>query len=58
LGYTAYVQNNIQAKMCLKVTAALVLLPHQEIERGYQEVKNYAQANHVQMPRFFTYFSR
>jgi len=39
LGYTAYVKNNIQAKRCLKMTAALALLPHQEIERGYQEVK-------------------
>jgi len=40
------------------MTAALALLPPEEIERGYQEVKNYAQANNVQMPRFFTYFSR
>lgn len=58
MGYTTYVKNNIQAKMCIKMTAALALLPLEEIERGYQEVKNYAQANHVQMPRFFTYFSR
>ncbi|XP_060855532.1 uncharacterized protein LOC132933237 [Metopolophium dirhodum] len=57
LGYTSYVKNNMHAKMCIKMTAALALLPHYEIERGYQEIKNYAQANVVQLPRFFTYFS-
>lgn len=44
--------------MCIKMTAALALLPHYEIERGFQEVKNYVQSNQVQLPRFFTYFSR
>jgi len=48
----------MHAKMRIKMTAALALLPHYEIERGYQEIKNYAQANVVQLPRFFTYFSR
>lgn len=48
----------MEAKMCVKMTAALALLPHDFIERGFEEIKTYAQANQVQLPRFFTYFSR
>lgn len=46
------------AKMCIKMTAALALLPYDKIETGFQEVKTYAQVNNVQLPRFFTYFLR
>lgn len=46
------------AKMCVQMTAALALLLSHEIERGFEEIKTYAQANNVQLPRFFTYFYR
>jgi len=46
------------AKMCVKMTAALALLPEHQIETGFEDIKMYAQANDVQLPRFFTYFSR
>jgi len=58
LGYTNYVKENMSAKMCIKMTAALALLPHHQIEMGFEEIKSYAQENRVQLPRFFTYFSR
>lgn len=58
LGYTHHVKINMAAKMCVQMTAALALLPLHEIERGFEEIKTYAQANNVQLPRFFTYFYR
>jgi len=46
------------AKMCVKMTAALVLLPAHQIETGFEDIQMYDQANIVLLPRFFTYFSR
>lgn len=51
-------KGNLAAKMCIKMIAALALLPEHEIEKGFEEIKAYAQANLVQLPRFLTYFSR
>jgi len=58
LGYTNYVKENSPARMCVKITAALALLPHHLIERGFENIKTYAQDHQVQLPRFFTYFAR
>jgi len=38
--------------MCVRMTAALALLPANRIDEGFEEIKTYALA------RFFTYFSR
>ncbi|KAF0724862.1 RING-type domain-containing protein, partial [Aphis craccivora] len=51
LGYTRYVKENMAAKMCVKMTAALALLPEHQIEMGFEDIKMYAQANNVQLPR-------
>lgn len=48
----------MDAKICVRMIAALALLPHNLIENGFQDVKNYALAKEVQLPRFFTYFAR
>jgi len=58
MGYSGYIKQNREAKMCLRMCTVLALLPAYQIEQGFQEIKNYAQANEVLMPRFFTYFSR
>jgi len=44
--------------MCVRMTAALALLPANQIDLGFQEIKTYALANGVRLARFFTYFSR
>ena len=44
------------AKMCVKMTAALALLPEDQIETGFEDIKIYAQTNNVQLPRFFYIF--
>jgi hypothetical protein len=40
------------------MTAALALLPEDQKETGFEDIKMYAQTNNVQFPRFFTYYSR
>jgi len=46
------------AKMCVKMTAALALLPEHQIETGFEDIKTYTLGNNVQLPRFFRYFYR
>lgn len=58
MGYSGYIRQNREAKMCLKMCAVLALLPAHQIEMGFQEIRNYAQNNGVVLPRFFTYISR
>ncbi|CAI6359310.1 unnamed protein product [Macrosiphum euphorbiae] len=57
MGYSGYIGQNREAKMCLRMCAALALLPANKIEQGFQEIKNYAHNNEILIPRFFTYFS-
>uniref|UniRef100_A0A2S2PPG3 Uncharacterized protein n=1 Tax=Schizaphis graminum TaxID=13262 RepID=A0A2S2PPG3_SCHGA len=57
MGYSNYVQQEREAKMCLRMCAVLALLPHHQIEQGFQEIKIHAQNNGVLMSRFFTYFT-
>ncbi|KAL5245907.1 hypothetical protein ACI65C_013315 [Semiaphis heraclei] len=57
MGYSNYVQQQREAKMCLRMCAVLALLPAHQIEQGFQDIKMHAQNNGVLMPRFFTYFS-
>eukprot|EP00102_Acyrthosiphon_pisum_P016294 XP_008187200.1 PREDICTED: uncharacterized protein LOC100569497 isoform X3 [Acyrthosiphon pisum] len=54
---TAYLRHNEHGKMCLKMMMVLALLPANEIEDGFQDIKDYALVNDVNMARFFTYFS-
>lgn len=58
MGYSGYIKQNREAKMCLRMCSVLALLPACQNEQGFQEVKNYAQTKEVLLPRFFTYFSR
>lgn len=58
MGYSNYVQQEREAKMCLRMCAVLALLSHHQIEEGFQQIKIHAQNNNVLMPRFFTYFNR
>ena len=58
MGYSRYIQQNREAKMCLKMCSVLALLPAHQIEMGFQEIKNHAQNYGVLLPRFFTYMSR
>jgi len=58
MGYSGYIKQNREAKMCLRMCTVLALLPAHQIEQEFQEVNNYAQSNEVLLPRFFTYFSR
>jgi len=59
LHYTTYIRDNEPAKKCLKMVMALALLPAEQIELGFQDVKTYyARMNNVNLARFFTYFSR
>lgn len=58
MGYSGYIKENREAKMCLRMCSVLALLPVYQIEQGFQEVKNYAQTHKVILPKFFTYFSR
>lgn len=55
---TAYLRHNEHGKMCLKMMMVFALLPANEIEDGFQDIKDYALLNDVNMARFFTYFSR
>ncbi|XP_016660058.1 uncharacterized protein LOC107883814 [Acyrthosiphon pisum] len=57
MGYSRYIQQNREAKMCLKMCSVLALLPAHQIEMGFQEIKNHAQNYGVLLPRFFTYMS-
>lgn len=56
--YTAYLRENDHCKMCLKMLMVLPLLPANDIEEGFQDIKNYALVHNINMARFFTYFSR
>lgn len=58
LGYSRYVKQNSNAKMCLKMTSVLPLLPTEQIREGFEQIKTYARNNGALLPRFFTYFSR
>jgi len=58
LNYTTYIRDNELAKKCLKMVMALALLPGEQIDLGFQDIKNYARMNNVNLARFFTYFSR
>ncbi|CAI6376517.1 unnamed protein product [Macrosiphum euphorbiae] len=57
MGYSGYIKENREAKMCLRMCSVLPLLSAYQIEQGFQEVKTYAQTHEVILPRFFTYFS-
>ncbi|KAL4126477.1 hypothetical protein QTP88_010699 [Uroleucon formosanum] len=45
MGYSGYIKENREAKMCLRMCSVLALLPVYQIEQGFQEVKNYAQTH-------------
>jgi len=55
---TQYVKNNTHAKLCIKMCAALALLPAALIEEGFQTVKQHARDNNIHIDVFFNYFSR
>ena len=55
---TQYVKNNTHAKLCIKMCAALALLPATLIEEGFQTVKQHARDNNIHIDVFFNYFSR
>lgn len=55
---TAYLRHNEHGKMCLKMMMVLALIPANETEDGFQDIKDYALVNDVNMARFFIYFSR
>jgi len=44
--------------MCVKMVMVLALLPANEIDTGFQEIKNHARMNNINLTRFFNYYSR
>lgn len=55
---TQYVKNNTHAKLCIRMCAALALLPAALIEEGFQTIKQHARDNNIHIDVFFNYFSR
>jgi len=49
---TQYVKNNTHAKLCIKMCAALALLPAVLIEEGFQTVKQHARDNNIHIDVF------
>lgn len=58
LGLTVYIKNSIEAQTCIKMFAALALLPGNLIQEGYQCIRQNARINNLQLTPFFNYFSR
>ncbi|XP_022180518.1 uncharacterized protein LOC111040800 [Myzus persicae] len=56
-GLIPYVTNNEMAQICIKMTAALALLPSNKIEEGFQIIRRYSRDNNINLTSFFTYFS-
>lgn len=58
LSLTEYIKNSIEAQMCIKMFAALALLPANLIQEGYQCIRQNARNNNFQFTPFFNYFRR
>ncbi|XP_008189609.1 uncharacterized protein LOC103311694 [Acyrthosiphon pisum] len=57
LGLAQYVKENFQAQICLKMCAALALLPVNKIEEGFKLIRRHAIDNNVRFATFFNYYS-
>lgn len=57
-GLTVYIKNSEEAQMCVKMFAALALLPANLIEQGYQCIRQKARINNLQLTLFFNYFNK
>ncbi|CAI6360474.1 unnamed protein product [Macrosiphum euphorbiae] len=57
LGLAQYVKDNVQAQICLKMCAALALLPVNKIDEGFQLIRRHAIDNNVRFATFFNYYS-
>lgn len=57
-GLTTYLKNSHEAQMCVKMFAALALLPANLIEEGYQCKRQHAKNNNLQLTPFFIYFKQ
>ncbi|CAI6374754.1 unnamed protein product [Macrosiphum euphorbiae] len=56
-GLIPYVKNNEMAQICIKMIAALALLPSNKIEEGFQIIRRYSRDSNINLTSFFTYFS-
>uniref|UniRef100_A0A2S2NGI5 MULE transposase domain-containing protein n=1 Tax=Schizaphis graminum TaxID=13262 RepID=A0A2S2NGI5_SCHGA len=56
-GLTTYLKHSHEAQMSIKMFAALALLPANQIEEGYQCIRQHARNNNLQITSFFNYFN-